>query len=101
MAREKASHLDCSAASRLRPLRGEAIEAGALAFIGEIPGGGDPGFQFEAVERGVEGAGLDLEEVFGGALNVFGDGVPVGRSGEQGAEDEEVERALEEFQAGG
>ena len=45
--------------------------------------------------------GFDLEQIFRGALNVFGDGVAVTGSGHQGAEDQEVERALEEVHARG
>ena len=53
------------------------------------------------MEGRVQRTGLDLEQVFRGPLNVFGDGMPVGGSCEQGAEDEEVERALQEFHTRG
>jgi hypothetical protein len=80
---------------------GELVELGALAFVGEGPFGGDPALGFEAVEGGVEGAGFDLEDVLGGLFDVLGDGVSVGGAEEEGAEDEEVERALEEVEARG
>ena len=41
-----------------------------------------------------------LEQVFRGALNVLGDRLAVGGSGKQGAEDEQVERALQEPDTG-
>ena len=52
------------------------------------------------MERRVQGPGLDLQQVFRGPLDVFGDGVAVGGSGQQRAEDEEVERALQQFYTG-
>ena len=48
---------------------------------------GDPTFTLQPVQRGVERAVLDLENVVRGLLNVFGDLVTVGRTKQQGAED--------------
>ena len=54
------------------------------------------------MQRRVQRTGLDLQQVFRSPLNVFGDGVAMRGSGKQGAEDEEVERALQQFyDAGG
>ncbi len=64
MARDNASHLDCSAASLFAAGGGEPVVAGALPLFGEIPGCGDPAFRFEAVKGRIEGAGFDLQEVF-------------------------------------
>ena len=100
MARENVSHLDCSAASCLRPFACEAIEAGPLAFGRQIPGGGDPAFRLQAMERRIQGPGLDLEKVFRGSLNVFRDRVAVGGSGEERAEDKEIERASQQLNMG-
>jgi hypothetical protein len=50
------------------------------------------------MESGVQGSGFDLEQVFRGPLNVFRDGVPVRRARQQRAEDDEIERALEQLQ---
>src|SRR5260370_33698979 len=49
------------------------------------------------MEGRVQRTGLDLEQVFRGPLNVFGDGVAVCGSGKQRAEDEEVECSLQEL----
>jgi hypothetical protein len=78
---------------------GEPIEAGALAEIGMVPAGGDEASFLQAVEGGIEGSGFDLEDLAGAGADVFGDGVSVGRPEGEGAEDEQVERALEEFAA--
>src|SRR3954447_9227931 len=78
----------------------EAIEPGALALVGRFPGSLEPAFRLQTVERGIQRSGLHLQQVFGRALNVFGDGVAVSWSGKQGAKDEEVERALEQAYAG-
>jgi len=40
---------------------------------------------------------LHLKHVFGGALDMFGDLVAVGRAEEQGAEDQHVQGALEKL----
>jgi hypothetical protein len=53
----------------------------------------------QAVERRVQRTGLDLQQVFRGSLNVFRYGVTVSGSGTQGAEDEEVEGALQKLHA--
>ena len=52
------------------------------------------------MERRIQRPGLDLEQVFGGPLNVFGDRVAVGGSGKQGAEDQEIERASQQLNTG-
>jgi hypothetical protein len=40
-----------------------------------------------------------LKQIFRSSLNVFGDGVAVGWAGKQGAENEDVKRALEKLNA--
>jgi hypothetical protein len=52
------------------------------------------------METGIQRTGLDLEPLFRGPLNVFGDSVAVRGSRKQRAEDEEVERALQQLYAG-
>jgi hypothetical protein len=52
------------------------------------------------MEGGVQGTGLDLEQVFRGPPNMFGDGVAMGGSCKQRAQDEEVERALQQLYTG-
>jgi len=81
--------------------RRKAVVTSALAFFGEIPGGSDQATGFEAVEGGIERAGFDLEELFGSALDMSGDGVTVRRAVDEGAENQDVERALEEVDARG
>ena len=48
----------------------------------------------EAVERGVEGALLDLENILGDLLDALGDGPAVLGLESQGFEDQEIEGAL-------
>ena len=48
------------------------------------------------MERGIQRAGFDLEQVFRRALNMLGDRVPMSRSSQQSAEDEQVERSLQQ-----
>jgi len=49
------------------------------------------------MERRVQRSCLDLEQVFGCALNVLGNRVAVSGPGKQGAEDEQVDRALQQL----
>src|SRR5580704_12787961 len=81
------------------PERREAIVAGALAFVGQLPGGRNPAPRLEPMDGRVQRTGLDLQQVFGGPLNVFCDGVPVTGSCQQRPEDQQVERALQELDA--
>jgi hypothetical protein len=53
------------------------------------------------METGIQRTGLDLEPLFRGPLNVFGDSVAVGGPCKQCAEDEEVERSLQDFHTRG
>jgi hypothetical protein len=53
------------------------------------------------MQRGVQGSGFHLEGFLGGALNVARDGVPVSGPGHERAQNQEVERALQEVEAGG
>src|SRR6185503_826201 len=77
----------------------EPIVAGAFALLGQFPRSGDPAVRLEPVQRGIERPRLDLQQVFGGPLNMFGNRVAVTRSRQQRTKDEEVERASEEFDA--
>lgn len=52
------------------------------------------------METWIQRTGLDLEHLFRGPLNVFGDSVAVRGSRKQRAEDEEVERALQQLYTG-
>jgi len=78
---------------------GKAVILGAAIVLGDSVFGCDPGSLDEAVQGGVERALFYLEDVLGVVLDGFGDGVTVGGTEEESAEDEEVEGALEEFDA--
>jgi hypothetical protein len=66
-------------------------------------GGGDAPLGFdefcfeEALERGVEGAFFDLEEVLRALVDVLDEGVSVGRLAAEGLEDHHLEGAGEEI----
>src|SRR5437588_6681345 len=79
--------------------RREAIVAGALPFVGQVPRSRDPSFRLQPVERRVERAGLYLQQVLGSPLDMFGNSVTMTRSCEQRAEDQQIERALQELHA--
>ena len=49
------------------------------------------------MERRIERTGFDLEQILRRPLNVLGDGVAVRGAEEQGAEDQEIEGALQEI----
>jgi hypothetical protein len=49
------------------------------------------------VQRRIQGALLDLQDVFGVSLDGMSDGVSVRRPDQQRLEDEHVERALEDL----
>jgi hypothetical protein len=74
----------------------EGVELGHAAVFGFFPFGGDEAFALEAVEGGVEGALLDLEDFLGGDEDALGDAVAMGWGGGDGFEEEEFEGALEE-----
>jgi hypothetical protein len=76
---------------------GEGIELGLAASLGFGPFGFDPGFAFEAIEGGVEGALLDLEYFARDLLDAFGDGPAMFGFEGDGFEDKEIERALDEI----
>src|ERR1700756_3293616 len=77
--------------------RRECIKLCATIVLGCAPIGLDPAAGFEAVEGGVERALLDAEDVVGGLFDPAGDAVTVRRSPAYGFEDQEVERAAEDF----
>jgi hypothetical protein len=61
-----------------------------------FPFGDDPPSSLQAMQRGIEGAVLHLQEFIRGPLNVLPDLVTMGRSIEQGPQDEHVKRSLEQ-----
>jgi hypothetical protein len=75
---------------------GDFIDAdAAVGGRGSPFGGEETGLQ-KALESGIEGAFLDLEEIVGGALDVLGKGVAVERLTLEGLQDHHFEGAGEE-----
>ena len=75
------------------PGGGQPIILRFALVLRESPLGLEQAFVFEAPEGGVEGAVLNLDAFAGGVLDAFDDGIPVERTGREGAEDQHVERA--------
>src|SRR5262249_7033719 len=82
------------------PGRRQAIEPGPLALRRELPAGSDPALRLKTMERRIQRSGLDLEQIFRSPLDVLGNRMAVSRSFKQGVEDEQVERALQQLNAG-
>lgn len=77
-------------------LGGEAVETGfAIVFGDAVFALNEPGFE-QALEGGVERAVAYLEDVVGALLNGVGDGVTVGAAQDEGLQDEQIERALQQ-----
>lgn len=75
---------------------GELVEAGLAIVGGDAPLGGNPDVGFETLESGIKRAVIDEEHIAGIELNGAGNSLPVlGAEGEN-AQNEEVERALQE-----
>src|SRR5438105_908010 len=79
---------------------GELIEARASSQLGHAPRRSDPSLLLDAMEGGVEGTLIDLKHVLRELLDTLGDRPAVARAGDEGAENEEVERALEQVESG-
>jgi len=78
---------------------GEAVDADALFVLGKLPVGGDHFLTLETVQGGIEGAGVDLEDVVGVGFDGLADAVAVAGAPAEGLQDQEVESALEQLDA--
>jgi len=67
----------------------------AVAVLGGFPFRGQPAFLFQAMQRGIKRAVLDLKDFIRGALDVLGDFVAVSGPELERAEDQQVERSLQ------
>jgi hypothetical protein len=81
------------------PGGGQRIES-RFAVVGRrSPPGGDPATIFKALQRGIKRAVLYEEFLLRCLLDGSGDALPMLRAEDQGAQNEQVEGALEQFQA--
>src|ERR1035441_2372055 len=85
-------------AELLAPRRGQPVEPRAPPQLGDAPFGTDPTLVLQPVQRRIERSLVDPQHIPRNLLDAFGDGPPVLRPGLQGAENEEVERALQEIE---
>ena len=100
-AAEYRSQLDVPCTELLPALGCQAVVLGAALVLGEVPVGVDEAAVLHAVERRIERAVFDLQNVVGGEVNPFGHAEPVHRPPREGLEDHDIERALKEPEVGG
>src|SRR5712692_5356808 len=77
---------------------GQAVKFCAPVICGSSPFAFDPSFLQEPLERGIERAVLDLENVLRGLLDELGDAVAVHRPPAKRAQDEQVQGSLQEVE---
>src|SRR5690349_24544165 len=82
----------------LLALRRQPVKLGALVGVGRLPVALHPPLPFEPMQRGVEGAGLDLERLGRLGADRLADRVAVLRPPLQRLKDQHVERALQDLQ---
>jgi hypothetical protein len=76
---------------------GEGVETDLAVGLGDAPIGGYPAFEKDLLERGVEGAFLDVKDFRGEGVYALRDGVSVEGSGFEDAKDQEDEGAGRHF----
>src|SRR6266568_6681405 len=78
--------------------RGQRVEASFAIVFGGAPLGCDPAASLQALERGIERAVFDQQLLVGRLLDRPRDALAVLRAENERAQDQQVERALQEFQ---
>lgn len=78
---------------------GEGIEARLAIVRGDAPFGGDPALRLQALQGGVQRAVIDEENILGLFLNGARDSLAVLGAEDQHAENEHIERTLQERNA--
>src|SRR5439155_12463185 len=76
------------------------VEAGPSVVLRGAPLRPDPTLRLQAIERGIERALVDLQDVLGELLNPLGDPPAVHGRREQGLQDKDIEGPLEEVGSG-
>ena len=77
---------------------GKFVILRAAIIFGSAPAGFDPAATLQAVQRGVQRALLDLQNVFGDLLNTFRNGPAMLRLESNRFEDEQIESALRQIE---
>ena len=80
-------------------LRRQPVELGPAVVFGGALFERNPSPLDEPMQRRIERALLDLQDVVGVEFDGLGDGVAVGRSQQQGAQNQQVQSALQELDA--
>ena len=81
-------------------LLGERVELGLAAGLGFSPFGLQPAEVFQTMERGIEGALMDLEEVLRDLLKALRDSVAVAGTQSDNLQNQEIERSPEQCYLG-
>ena len=79
------------------PGRRDTVVLRALIVVGELPLRVDPALPLETMQRWIEGTVIDVEHFIGAGAERNADTVAVLRSPLQGAQNQQVERALEQI----
>src|SRR5689334_5135427 len=77
---------------------GEGVDTYSLAVLGDSPLGRDPLSLRQSVERRLERARLDAQQVVRVGADHLREAIAVARPPAQGLEDDEVERTLEQLE---
>ena len=96
---DQAAPVACLSGELLATARGELVEARAAVVVADAPGGFDVSLGLEPLERGVERAVIDEQDLVRGRLDGPRDALTVLPAEQQRAKDQDVEGALEEGDA--